>query len=210
MIRKTLKKCFQINLYKIGVFCLLGFTFFASIKKDIVASDNVILFWGEGCPHCEVVKEEILEKKYDKYITIDYREIYYDENNAELFDQKIKECNISQYNAGVPMVYVSGSCSMGVYDAVYAIEREVEKVEEGVLLNPQENNHSDYSDAETTGESDEQVDEDAMTSETKTDQASGLTQKISLSIWYIIGGIVIFSVIVVFIFKLFIKNKNED
>lgn len=86
-----------------------------------------ILFWGEGCPHCERVKEEIKRGEIDQKILIDYREIYYSEDNANLFDQKIKECGISPYNAGVPLMYINGSCWVGTDEIIYALEKEIEE-----------------------------------------------------------------------------------
>lgn len=90
-------------------------------------SSPPILFWGDGCPHCEKVKDEIKEKKLDRNILIDYREIYYNEDNANLFDQKIKECGISPYNAGVPLIYINGSCWIGTDEIIYSLEKEIEE-----------------------------------------------------------------------------------
>jgi|GEM_PF-65121 len=108
------------------VLFVLVFTLF--LQNNSYANDStVILFWGEGCPHCEVVKDKISENGYDKKINIDYKEIYRNKDNAKLFYEKINECGISSYNAGVPMVYANGLCWIGQNEAIYAIEKEIEK-----------------------------------------------------------------------------------
>lgn len=85
-----------------------------------------ILFWGAGCPHCAELKEQIKQKELDKKITIDYREIYYNKDNADLFDQKIKECGISPYSAGVPLIYLDGRCWIGTDEIINILEKEIE------------------------------------------------------------------------------------
>lgn len=120
-----------IKLLTITIFLTLLFTFKPQVAK---AESSLILFWGDGCPHCEIVKEQIKEKGYDQKITIGYKEIYNNNDNAKLFDDKIKECGISQYNAGVPMVYSNGTCWMGENEAIYAIEKEIERNTNSISL----------------------------------------------------------------------------
>lgn len=142
-IFKHLKQLILAVLFVIGSGLLFS--------TNVLANDNeVILFWGDGCPHCEVVKEEIKEKGYDQIITIEYKEIYNDKDNAKIFDEKIKECGISLDSAGVPMVYASGSCWMGQNEAIYAIEKEIEKNTNSVTSNTENETPTETAESEAT------------------------------------------------------------
>ncbi len=172
---------------------MLGFSLF--LKSSALASDGyVILFWGDGCPHCDVVKEEIKENEYDKEITIDYKEIYNDESNAELFDQKVGECGISPYSAGVPMVYANGSCWIGRDEAIYAIEMEVDGVIEEPKANPDEISGDDKLEQDTNELEDDNdftpYDEDVVKTSEISETSETSSKNDSLGI-YIIGGIVV-------------------
>jgi glutaredoxin len=73
-------------------------------------SDNtadLILFWGQGCPHCEKVKQYIADNKLDAKIKIAYHEIYYNKDNQQLLADTVKGCpeiDISQ-GIGVPLAF---------------------------------------------------------------------------------------------------------
>jgi len=123
---------FKRTIHKALIILLVLGSLTAFVRSVSASGSNIIFFWGEGCPHCEVVKNEISKNGYDKKVTIDYKEIYSNVGNARLFDEKIKECGISPYNAGVPMVYIRGSCWMGQDEAIYAIKKEIEKSKNSV------------------------------------------------------------------------------
>jgi glutaredoxin len=81
-----------------------------------------ILFSGDGCPHCDDVKEEIDNDPVLRDIEIDHREIYYNEANSKVFSEKVQECGLSPYQAGVPMLYYNGNCWSGKYGVIQGLE----------------------------------------------------------------------------------------
>ena len=89
----------------------LGAYFFFNSKKvtpSIPDSEaQLIFFWGEGCTHCEKVKEYIKEKNLDSKIKISYKEVYNDQNNQKQLVETVKKCpeiDTSQ-GIGVPLAF---------------------------------------------------------------------------------------------------------
>lgn len=172
------------------LFIILSLGFFLNISS-VQAESNLILFWGDGCPHCTVVKEEINEKGYNKMITIDYKEIYNNSKNARLFDEKIKECGISEYNAGVPMVYVNGTCWIGQYDAIYAIEKEIGRNNYTINTNDEDKASSQISiKSENINNIKNEINQEETAIETSSNKGQQNTQLMLVSILFILIALV--------------------
>jgi glutaredoxin-related protein len=96
-----------------------GFLIYKPIKtvSDVPATTDMILFWGEGCPHCETVKKYISENNIEKKLTISQLEVYYNRTNQKLLQEKVNGCEeITDKNqVGVPMAFIpkDGQCLMG-------------------------------------------------------------------------------------------------
>ena len=57
--------------------------------KDIKKEEgkiNAYLFWGKGCPHCEIMNDFLnnLEASYTNKFTLYSLEVWYDQENADL------------------------------------------------------------------------------------------------------------------------------
>ena len=68
------------------------------------ASNGIILFYGNGCPHCEIVEKFINDNKpvlTDK-VKFDMKEVYNNKNNAEILANKTDICQIPSDQVGVP------------------------------------------------------------------------------------------------------------
>ena len=81
---------------KILLLTSILFTFINSPSAQVLAQGqdqvnpvNIYFFWGDGCPHCAAEKPflEALEKKYAPNVILNAYEIYYVEENQELFLQ---------------------------------------------------------------------------------------------------------------------------
>lgn len=62
-----------------------------NIELDIVHEENkvnIYFFWGNGCPHCEEEMQffESIEKEYGKYYNLYKFEVWYNDENARLFN----------------------------------------------------------------------------------------------------------------------------
>lgn len=106
---------------KIYSFLTFGTLIFLLLLIPARADDDVILFFGEGCPHCEEVKREITNKELDKKVNIDMREVYNDRENVDLFRSKLEVCGLE--SGGVPTLYLNKACYVGTIEVVEALEK---------------------------------------------------------------------------------------
>ncbi len=88
----------------------------AYIDKDCivseVATDPVILFYGEECPHCKDLEAWMEEKGVFDLVTVERREVWNNAANLAMMQEKAKECELSG-QLGVPFTYHKGKCIMG-------------------------------------------------------------------------------------------------
>lgn len=73
-----------------------AFFFYNSQKTDTQnfpdTEADLILFWGDGCPHCENVKNYIKDNSYDSKLKISLKEVYLDKDNQKLLEDTIQKC----------------------------------------------------------------------------------------------------------------------
>lgn len=94
------------------ILAVAGTYFFVNSKKaDVLGSVDseaeLILFWGEGCPHCEKVKDYIKANNLDSKIKIASKEVYLDKNNQKLLTETVQKCPEidSSRGVGVPLAF---------------------------------------------------------------------------------------------------------
>jgi len=71
---------------------------------NINEQDDLIFFWGNGCPHCENVKEFITNNQLDQKLKINQKEVYTNaDNKNELLSLINQYCpEIDKNQIGVP------------------------------------------------------------------------------------------------------------
>lgn len=78
----------------------------------VYPNPDLTLYWGEGCPHCENVKEYIKTNQVDQKLKINQKEVYRDQNNSNEFKKNITDyCSdlITQGGIGVPVLFDSNN-----------------------------------------------------------------------------------------------------
>lgn len=88
---------------------LVGYNFYQSNKSPPIPPEqaDLILFWGDGCPHCKTVEEYIKKEKVESTIKISRLEVYYNKANQKLLSDKASKCpdiNTEQ-GIGVPFAF---------------------------------------------------------------------------------------------------------
>lgn len=102
-----MKKLLPLILILLAV---AAYFFFNSQKSSQSFSDSeaqLIFFWGNGCPHCENVKEYIKQNNLDSKVKIAYKEVYYNQDNQKLLETTVQKCpeiDTSQ-GIGVPLAF---------------------------------------------------------------------------------------------------------
>jgi len=84
-------------------------------KKKQVKTNEIILYWGENCPHCKNV-EDYLKSHPDieKKIKIERKEVYNNKASASDLEDKANICQY-EYTTGIPVpfFYYKGECTTG-------------------------------------------------------------------------------------------------
>lgn len=80
-----------------------------------LAPDAVVLYWGEGCPHCKVVDDFLAShKEIEEKIKIERKEVYNNEVNALELTDRAKACKLpTKDGVAVPFLYFKGECITG-------------------------------------------------------------------------------------------------
>ncbi len=76
----------------------------ADIYKDNPVYDNpdLVFYWGNGCPHCKNVEDWLDKNNADKKLKINYKEIYYnDQNRTDLINTAKQYCSDIVTNGGI-------------------------------------------------------------------------------------------------------------
>jgi len=80
-------------------------------KKD----KQIILYYGETCPHCKVVEQYLAENKVVEKVKYTMKEVMKNQDNALELAEKAKTCNLAADQVGVPFLWdeTSGQCISG-------------------------------------------------------------------------------------------------
>lgn len=91
-------------------------------SKSSSVPDNqadMILFWGDGCPHCATLDKYINDNKLNDKFKINRKEVWYNKTNQALLESTVKSCQPAidtSGGMGVPFAYINSSKSCLVGD----------------------------------------------------------------------------------------------
>lgn len=74
-------------------------------------SSKLILFYGQGCPHCANV-EDYLKSNPPKF-NLEQKEVYYNQNNQKELISQAKSCGLPENQIGVPFLWTGKDCIIG-------------------------------------------------------------------------------------------------
>ncbi|GEM_PF-1372515 len=101
-------------------------------KEKLIDETNdgaLILYWAEGCTHCERVKFEIQRTGLDKKLNIIAKESYGDDERYREFFARILYCKVPEYQMGVPMLWDGENCFLGVTNIMDELNNKIKKKE---------------------------------------------------------------------------------
>jgi len=73
--------------------------------------NELILFYGDGCPHCTIV-ENYLKENPPKF-NLKQKEVYYNEINQKELVSRAKTCGLPENEIGVPFLWTGSDCIVG-------------------------------------------------------------------------------------------------
>lgn len=96
-----------------AVLFIIPLVFFSAITARAEENSKIYFFYGIGCPHCAQVEKFFEDEKLFEIYSIDKREIYFNRDNAILFNDILDRLNISSDERGVPTVVIENKALVG-------------------------------------------------------------------------------------------------
>lgn len=103
--------------------CILSLVILSSCGKqnssDIINPDaRFLYFYGATCPHCQELNKKVEEQDLFSFITVEKREVYYNNTNREIFLGVAEK--VGAEDPGVPFVVdrTTGEYAVGVTPAL--------------------------------------------------------------------------------------------
>lgn len=90
----------------------------AEQENQQIEQDQIILFYGDDCPHCAIVEEYIKKNKTKDKISFAQREVYYNQSNAKELEEKAKICGLPTDSIDVPFLWDGEKCYIGDEDII--------------------------------------------------------------------------------------------
>lgn len=120
MNKKTLIAVF------IGLFVLVGVFIFLGKSGKNQKNSGIILFYGDGCPHCAIVENYLKENNIESKIEFEKKEVYNNKDNANLLAKIAKQCGIKENELGVPFLWTGSECKIGDEDIINFFKEKVQ------------------------------------------------------------------------------------
>lgn len=79
---------------------------------------GVILFYGNGCPHCAIVDEFVKSNNVDQKVEFTKLEVFDSADNQKILLERVNACGIDKNSIGVPFLYDGKNCLMGDTDII--------------------------------------------------------------------------------------------
>jgi glutaredoxin len=77
------------------------------------ATSGIILFYGDGCPHCALVEEYVSKNGIEATVPFVKKEVYHDKQNASELAVKAQACGMPTDSIGVPFLWTGATCIVG-------------------------------------------------------------------------------------------------
>ncbi len=118
------KKVLASTIIFLGV-SIIGMVILANNKdgssesvEKLQESNEIILFYGDGCPHCAIVEEYVSENNIESKLLFTKKEVYYNNQNSDELVVKAKICGIPTDSIGVPFLWDGAKCLVGDQDII--------------------------------------------------------------------------------------------
>lgn len=109
------------------VVLIFSFFVFSQERNKNQKASEIILFYGQGCPHCAIVEEYIKENNIQDKISFVQKEVYYNQNNAKELEAKAKACGLPLNLIGVPFLWDGKNCLVGDQDIINFFKEKISK-----------------------------------------------------------------------------------
>ena len=121
-----MKKNLILTIVAIGLIVLAGLFYFGYTSGNLqkiffkpkVEASGTILFYGNGCSHCENVDKFIKENNVEDKIKFTKLEVFNNKENANILVEKANACGLPTDKIGVPFLWDGNNCISGDVDII--------------------------------------------------------------------------------------------
>jgi len=96
-------------------------------ENQLTEESQIILYYGDGCPHCAIVEEYIKENKIQDKLSFIQKEVYYNQGNAKELEEKAKICGMPTDSIGVPFLWDGEKCLVGDADIINFFKQKINR-----------------------------------------------------------------------------------
>lgn len=90
----------------------------ADQKIEDLKNADPVFYYGNTCPHCEIVEDWFQANQVEEKMTFQKKEVYDNQANANELTKVAISCGLDANNIGVPFLYVKGECLIGSPDII--------------------------------------------------------------------------------------------
>jgi glutaredoxin len=121
----TMRNKIIIPTFLFGVVLIFSFFILFQAKNKNQDDKQIILFYGQGCPHCALVEKYIEENKIQDKISFTQKEVYYHQNNARELEKKAKACGLKSDAIGVHLFWDGEKCYLGDREIIEFFKKKI-------------------------------------------------------------------------------------
>lgn len=94
-------------------------------QKPQEDQNQIILYYGDTCPHCKIVEKYLLDNKVADKLKIVQKEIFNNMENASDMAERASICKLDIQKIGVPFLYYQSKCYMGDQEVISFFENKL-------------------------------------------------------------------------------------
>ncbi len=108
------KNSLKIFLLFFGIFMLSGCVN-QKAQAPVIDDSEIILFYGQECPHCQIVEKYVADNNIKNKVIFSEREVNHNSANADFMMKKQESCSqFDKNNIGaVPFLWTKEKCYIG-------------------------------------------------------------------------------------------------
>jgi glutaredoxin len=86
---------------------------------------SIVLYYGDGCPHCAIVDKFAEENKVAEKVTYEKKEVFNNKENADELTGRAKVCGLPTDSIGVPFLWDGSKCLIGDQDIINFFKQKI-------------------------------------------------------------------------------------
>lgn len=89
-----------------------------NLNQGEIRDGEIILFYGDGCPHCAIVEEYVSKNGIEAKVPFVKKEVYKNQQNSADLMERARACDMSTGSIGVPFLWDGEKCLTGDKDII--------------------------------------------------------------------------------------------